>query len=572
MAILRGGPVDYQKNELRNARIQNLSSAPSSPVEGQIYYDTTLHEFGYYNGTTWIYSFTVPDADATTKGILKLTNDLGGTAALPTVVNLHLAGDTAINHKLTSVTDPTGAQDAATKNYVDVGVSASSAYVVDAVITQNLSVASPAAGPFTAIVINKNNGDTYTPNTGDRLWLAQQTTTTERGIWIYNGAGVAMTRATDWAVGQTKLRGVLVNVSGGVGTGGAVCYVTNGGVVGTYSPSILNTSLGNFNSATADLWLGTHKIVNLGDPTLAQDAATKNYVDTRTINTLAAQTADYSANSHKLTNVTDPTSAQDAATKNYVDGLITGVSWKKPVLAATSTALPTNTYSAGVITASANGALASSYLDNITPSAGNRILVLFEGGGTSLKNGIYTVTQVGDASHPFILTRDTDADTWAELTSATVMVEEGSLYADTIWTCTVDPGGTLGTTSITWVLIQSGMVIAGDNTYITRSGNTILPVGVAGDPTPPLSGQPASFTSVALARVIRFAITGTGTTFTLTHNLSNRVLQVQGYTDSSGTPSTPIELDWVPSSANAIVVTFPVSLGSSTSYYVVITG
>lgn len=40
---------------------------------------------------------------------------------------------------------------------------------------------------------------------------------------------------------------------------------------------------------------------------------------TATINDLGAQTADYSANSHKITSLTDPTLAQDAATKNYVD-------------------------------------------------------------------------------------------------------------------------------------------------------------------------------------------------------------------------------------------------------------
>lgn len=46
--------IDLYNNEIQNVKFQMLASAPT-PTEAKFYYDTTLHKFGYYNGTEWIY-------------------------------------------------------------------------------------------------------------------------------------------------------------------------------------------------------------------------------------------------------------------------------------------------------------------------------------------------------------------------------------------------------------------------------------------------------------------------------------------------------------------------------------
>lgn len=79
-----------------------------------------------------------------------------------------------------------------------------------------------------------------------------------------------------------------------------------------------------------------------------------------------------------------------------------------PVKYATAAALPANTYNNGTsgvgatITEDANGALS---IDSNTPNVGD--LVLIKNETTGANNGIYVVTAVGDASNPFVLTRET---------------------------------------------------------------------------------------------------------------------------------------------------------------------
>lgn len=144
----------------------------------------------------------------------------------------------------------------------------------------------------------------------------------------------------------------------------------------------------------------------------------------------------------------DPTSALGAATKQYVDAFIQGISNKYSALCATTTTLAANTYANGTsgvgatLTANANGALA---VDGQSPASGQYVLVKNE--ATGANNGLYLVSQAGDSTHPYILTRAVDDDTAAEMAGAFCFVENGTVNNKTGWLCG-QSAITLGTTAI----------------------------------------------------------------------------------------------------------------------------
>jgi hypothetical protein len=198
--------------------------------------------------------------------------------------------------------------------------------------------------------------------------------------------------------------------------------------------------------------MGTAKITGLGDPTSAQDAATKTYTDTALALRLALTGGTMSGaiamGTAKITGLGDPTSAQDAATKNYVDNLSQGLDAKASCVAATTANITLS---------------APQTIDGVAVIAGDRVLVKDQ--TSTAQNGIYVVA-AGTWS------RAPDADTWVELTSAFTFIEAGTNNADSGWVCTIDAGGTLGTTAVTWVQFSgAGQITAGLG--LTKTGNTI---------------------------------------------------------------------------------------------------
>lgn len=156
------------------------------------------------------------------------------------------------------------------------------------------------------------------------------------------------------------------------------------------------------------------------------------------------------------------------------DAVFNDRDWKESVRASTTAALPAVTYANGsggvgaTLTADANGALPAQ--DGVTLVVGNRLLVKDQAAG--LQNGIYVVTQLGDGSNPFILTRATDADQATEIDAgACVAIEEGTAFGDKYAIQTANNPITIGTTALVFTVQNTTNLSAGDGIDIT--GNVI---------------------------------------------------------------------------------------------------
>lgn len=251
-------------------------------------------------------------------------------------------------------------------------------------------------------------------------------------------------------------------------------------------------------------------------------------------------------NNQPIVNLASPTNPTDAATKGYVDNALAGLAWKQPVRVATT--------AAGTLASSfANG----STVDGVTLATGDRILIKNQAAGA--ENGIYTVNASGAP------TRATDADTTAELQSATVYVIAGTTNKDQAFTQTAD-SPTPGTTSLVFAQVGggtaytagNGLGLSGTTFSVTpKSGGGLIVdgTGVSIDPT---------YTGAARRFATTLAAGGTSTA--VTHNLATTDVHVQVY-DVTGTPVL-VDVDVTVTSAN--VVTIGTAVAVTTGQYRVV--
>jgi len=446
--------IDLVKNELQNARIQNLATDPSSPVTGQVYYNTASNEMRVYNGTIW---------EAV---------GLNGVTADAAEINI-LDGATLTTTEL---------------NYVDG--------VTSAIQTQ-LDAKAPLASPTFTGTVSLDSSIVFEGSTADdnETTLSATDPTADRTITLPDASGTVI--------------------------------------------------------------LTSNKVTDLTAPTSA-----------------------FTMNSQLITNVADPVSAQDAATKNYVDSVAQGLDVKASVRVATTAAVTLSTDLENGDT-----------LDGVTLATGDRVLVKNQSTGS--ENGIYVVKASGAPD------RALDANSDADVTSGMfTFVEQGTVNGNSGWVLTTDNPITLDTTALTFAQFSGvGTFTSSNGVLLTGTNFTFAPSTTGGLQTDSSGGaiklatnsgaatdangfaigagngivvgtNTISVDATLVARKYSTTLSTSATSYTVTHNLGTLDVHVQVYEVSTG---EEVIVDNIRATTSTVTLLFA-SAPTADAYRVVVIG
>jgi len=621
MARLFVTSINLNKNELQNARIQNLSTAPSSPVSGQIYFDTVTKVLYFYDGLQW-----VPTSGSTEVIQDLIGSSLSGGVGLTSTYD-DGSGTTTIDLDNTTVTAGSYGSTTQIPTFtVDAQGRLTAAGTVDVATTLSIAAESGTADTVNlltdTLTFSAGEGIDTTVSNNTITIAGEDATTTNKGIASFESADFDVSTG-HVSLEDTVVKGIVTDSGALTPSGHGLSILGGEGVdvthVGTTitvtgeDATSVNKGIASFDStdftvSSGNVTLNVERVEDVvsnlviggtgidatyvdGSGTLTIDidstVTTNSGTQTLTNKTLGSGnslSASLDAGSNKIINLAAPTSPNDAATKAYVDAVSEGL----------------HIHQAAKAYASANVDIATSLeagdvLDGVTLTAGDRVLL--NGQTNQSQNGIYVVQSTGAA------VRAIDFDAPSEVASGDfIFVSSGTVFANTGWVQT-NVVGTIGTDPISFTQFSgAGTYTAGAGLSlvgtvfsidtIPASGHASLKSSngateVKADTSRGLSvdenglginaGTGLTFSSGALSFASGYGIRkystdigdGTATSYTVTHNFSTRDVTVHIYENSS--PYAQIEADVEHTNSNAITVKFAVA-PSVGEYRVVVIG
>ena len=445
LVITHGGSIDLsgQANEIslpdNQAAAVNFTESTNSYLK---FVTTDSAEKVSFNkqieiGLDGTVGYTLPTADGNS-GQALITNGSGAVSFTTISTTLDIAGDSGTDTVSlvsdtftftggegidTAVTDNTltiSGEDATTSNKGIASFNSTHFTVSSGAVSANdITITAEDASTAAATI---GEGFTITGGEGIDTSASGTTLTITGEDATSSNKGIASFDGTDFTV-----------TSGAV----AVNAITLGS--SSLNPGATTTDIAGLTSLTVDnLNLNGNEIISTdtnGDISLNPNGA--GVVD---------------VNNSRISNVTDPTQAQDAATKAYVDAVKQALDIKDSVRVATTANITIST-----------DLNVGDTIDGVTLADGDRVLVKDQSSGS--ENGIYLA-----GSSPV---RSADANTSAEVTAGLfVFVEEGTVNADNGFVLTTNDDIVLDTTALTFVQFSgAGQIVAGD--ALSKSGNTL---------------------------------------------------------------------------------------------------
>lgn len=490
-----GNVLDFNQFEALNMRLQNLGAAPSSPVDGQIYFDTVLD-------TPRIYSVAL--GDWINVGDAMSAADI--LAALVTVDGAGSGLDADLVDGLSSAALLARANHTGTQAPSTIQVSAT-----DRILGRDTA----AAGPAEELTVG---GGLEFTGTGIQTSARTGDVTKAAGGTVNTIANDVVTNAKAANMAQNTIKGRVT--------------------AGTGDPEDLTAAQAK-----------TVLAIVPGDVT-----GFDTQVRTSRLDQMAAPTADVNLNSRKVTNLGTPTADTDAATKAYADSLANGLDVKASVRVRTTTNVNLSAPGAtldGVAMAAGNRFLATGQ----TTTADNGIYV-WNGAATpatraadadssaEVTSGMFTFVEEGTgADQGWTLTTNNPITLGTTGLAFTQFSGAGQITAGAGMTKT---GDTLD------VVAGQGLTANADSIQVTNLGITtgmiandaidatkIAPDAVGNSELAPnavTDAEVAAGAAIDVSKINgamrRYATTigdGAATLFTITHNLGTRDVQVQVY-------------------------------------------